>query len=186
MGKQSQGGNFGRMEEAEPGKAAVKLKISGVEALPPASLRIQWANGNCSIAEVSEYLSAPGHEPLREPALFARVQVEEWGHGIEWPDADIGIPADALYRLAKEQSGQAYPTSAFNAWMKRNALSLTTAAEALHLTRRTIIYYSTGAKPIPMYIGLACKGWEAMQRPRASAVKSARQHAGRRSAARPR
>jgi hypothetical protein len=42
------------------------------------------------------------------------------------------------------------------------------AAQALHLTRRTIIYYSTGAKPIPAYIGLACKGWEAGHRTHAA------------------
>jgi hypothetical protein len=172
------------MEQTQPREAAVKLKISGVGALPPAVLRIQWANGNRSSVDISEYLRAPGHEALRDPAFFARAQVEEWGHGIEWPDADIGIPADALYRLSKEQSGKSYPTSDFNAWMKRNALSLTSAANALHLTRRTIIYYSTGTKPVPMYIGLACKGWEAMQRPHATAAKSARPHAARRSTAR--
>ena len=97
---------------------------------------------------------------IRDSVFFASVQVEEWGHGVEWPIADIGIPADPLYRLSKEQSGDAFPTGQFNAWMKRHGLSLSAAAEALHLTRRTIIYYSTGAKPIPAYIGLACKGWE--------------------------
>jgi len=32
------------------------------------------------------------------------------------------------------------------------------------LTRRTIIYYHCGQKPIPLYIGLACEGWEARRR----------------------
>lgn len=172
------------MEETQPGGAAVKLRISAVEALPPTRLGIRWGSGDFSAVDVGEYLRSPGHERLRDPAFFARARVEEWGHGVEWPDADIGIPAIALYRLAKEQSGKAYPTSDFNAWMKRNALSLAAAAKALHLTRRTIIYYSTGAKPIPMYIGLACKGWDAMQQPHASAAKSSGPHVARRSAAR--
>jgi hypothetical protein len=47
------------------------------------------------------------------------------------------------------RTGDAFPTGQFNAWMKRPGLSLSAAAQALHLTRRTIIYYSTGAKPIP-------------------------------------
>ncbi|MDE2051801.1 MAG: DUF2442 domain-containing protein [Gammaproteobacteria bacterium] len=158
----------------------MKLKISRVEALPPARLRIKWANRNYSEVDVSEYLKSPGHERLRDPAFFARAQVEEWGHGVEWPGADVGIPAEALYRLSREQAGDAFPTADFNAWMKRNALSLTTAANALHLTRRTIIYYSTGAKPIPAYIGLACKGWEVTHRPRANAARTAKQHAVRR------
>ena len=172
------------MEQTESRETAVRLKITGVEALPPARLRIQWASGDRSTVEVGEYLRAPGHERLRDPALFSRARVEEWGHGVEWPEADVGIPGEALYRLSKEQSGKAYPTSDFNAWMKRNALSLAAASKALHLTRRTIIYYSTGAKPIPMYMGLACKGWEAMQRPRRSAAKSSARPAERRSGSR--
>lgn len=158
----------------------MKLKISRVKALPPDRLRLQWASGTESDVDVSEYLNSPGHERLRDPALFARAEVEEWGHGVEWPEGDIGIPADALYRLSKEQSGDAFPTSGFNAWMKRNALSLSAAAKALHLTRRTIIYYSTGAKPIPVYIGLACKGWEVTRRPHANAARAANPHSERR------
>ena len=142
----------------------MKLKITQVEPLPPARLRVTWESGKQSEVDVGEYLQAPGHERLRAPAFFATVQVEEWGHGVEWPAATIGIPAQALYRLSKEQSGDAFPTTEFNAWMERHGLSLSAAARALHLTRRTIIYYSTGAKPIPAYIGLACRGWEAVHR----------------------
>ena len=142
----------------------MKLKITRVEAMPPTRLRVTWESGKQSEVDVREYLQAPGHERLRDPVFFADVRVEEWGHGVEWPAADIGIPAQALYRLSKEQSGDAFPTAEFNAWMKRHGLSLSAAARALHLTRRTIIYYSTGAKPIPAYIGLACRGWEASQR----------------------
>lgn len=164
----------------------MKLKIARVEAVSHARLRLEWANGDWSEVRVGEYLKSPGYERLRDSRLFARVQREEWGHGVEWPGADIGIPAEALYRLSKEQSGDAFPTANFNAWMKRNALSLTTAAAALHLTRRTIIYYSTGAKPIPAYIGLACTGWELTHRPHANAARTARPHAVRRSRSRSR
>ena len=146
----------------------MKLKITQVEGLPSARLRITWENGKQTEVDASDYLQAPGYERLHDPTFFADVQVEEWGHGIEWPAADIGIPADALYRLSKEQRGDAFPTAKFNAWMKRHGLSLSAAAKALHLTRRTIIYYSTGAKPIPAYIGLACKGWESAQRTHAA------------------
>jgi hypothetical protein len=146
----------------------MKLKITQVRALLPTRLDVTWANGKQSKVDASDYLQAPGYERLRDPAFFASVQVEEWGHGVEWAAADIGIPADALYRLSKEQTGNAFPTAKFNAWMKRHGLSLSAAAQALHLTRRTIVYYSTGAKPIPAYIGLACKGWEAGRRTRAA------------------
>jgi hypothetical protein len=137
-------------------------RIVRVAALPAMRVRVDWGNGKQSEIDLSDYADLPGHQALREPSFFETVKADEWGHGIEWPGADIGVPADALYRLSREQSGSAFPTARFNEWMRRHGLSLADAAEALHLTRRTIIYYSTGAKPIPAHIGLACRGWEAI------------------------
>jgi len=80
-----------------------------------------------------------------------------------WPDGS-GIPLSALQRLAKEQAGKAYPVAAFNQWMRSNGLSANEAAKALGLSRRTIIDYHTGAKPIPPVVGLACDGYNARLR----------------------
>jgi len=49
----------------------------------------------------------------------------------------------------------------FGEWMHRNDLSLTTAAEALGISRRMVSYYRTAHKAIPRSIWLACLGWEA-------------------------
>lgn len=136
------------------------IKVTAVEALPDTRLRVTLVSGKAFTVSVAEYLDAPGHEALRDPAVFARVSVDEWGHGVEWP-GDIGIPVSALYRVAQEQAGKAFPVTRFNEWMKRNGLSAAQAARALGLTRRTIIYYHTGAKPIPVVVGLACEGYEA-------------------------
>lgn len=51
----------------------------------------------------------------------------------------------------------------FGDWMRRNGLSLTTAAAALGLSRRMIAYYKTAEKPIPRHVWLACLGWEAIR-----------------------
>ena len=48
----------------------------------------------------------------------------------------------------------------FLAWRLRNGLSLSKAAEALGLARRTVAYDSNGER-IPKAILLACKGWDA-------------------------
>lgn len=53
----------------------------------------------------------------------------------------------------------------FNTWMHRNGLSLSTAAQALGLSRRMVSDYRTGQKSIPRAIWLAYLGWEAT-RPR--------------------
>ena len=127
----------------------------------PTTLKVEISTGKSFTVDVSSYLNSPGYERISDPGLFSRAQVEEWGHGVEWREIDMGIDVDALYRLSREQAGKAFPTEAFNAWMKKNNHSLTTAAKALGLTRRTVIYYHCGHKPIPIYIGLACEGWEA-------------------------
>ena len=79
------------------------------------------------------------------------------GGSVEWFDTDLG--ADNLYAWAKEQAGQTSHEQ-FDAWMRRNGLSLTTAAEALGLSRRMVSYYRTAQRPIPKTVWLACLGYE--------------------------
>ena len=45
-------------------------------------------------------------------------------------------------------------------WRARNGLTLAAAALALEMTPRTMSAYGTGARPVPRYVALACKGWE--------------------------
>jgi len=135
------------------------LKITHVEPLDGFRLRVGLSNSKVIEPCLAGYIGAAGYEGLQE--TFERVQVDEWGHAALWPD-DMGIPLEALYRLAKEQAGKAYPVTAFNQWMRSNGLSANNeAAKALGLSRRTIIYYHTGAKPIPPVVGLACDGYNA-------------------------
>jgi len=136
------------------------LTVTAVQPQAPARLQVTLSNHKTFEVDVSSYLDAPGYEALRQADVFVQASPEEWGHGVQWP-GDIGIPLATLYRLAREQSGKAWPVAAFNAWMQRHHLSLTDAARALGVTRRTIIYYHTGAKPIPLMVALACEGWEA-------------------------
>ncbi len=140
----------------------IQQTIKSVTTESPSQITIVWRSGKQTRIEVAEYLESPGYERLKEPTFFATAAVEEWGHGIEWADGEIGIDADTLYRLGKEQAGLAYPVAEFNAWMERNGLSLGAAANALGITRRTIVYYHGGHKPIPVYIKLACIGWESL------------------------
>lgn len=136
--------------------------IKSVTAEAPSHLTILWRSGKHTRVDISEYFDSPGYERLKESKFFETAVVEEWGHGIEWADGEIGIDADTLYRLGKEQADLAFPVTEFNAWMERNGLSLSAAAKALGITRRTIVYYHGGHKPIPIYIKLACIGWETL------------------------
>jgi len=143
-------------------------RIDSVAAEAPNLLTVVWRSGKQTNVDISEYLSLPGYERLKDPSYFASVVAEEWGHGAEWADGEIGIDADSLYRLGKEQAGTAFPVADFNAWMERNGLSLSCAAKSLGITRRTVVYYHGGHKPIPIYIKLACLGWEVLHSQKAA------------------
>jgi len=134
-------------------------KLQAVEALAPYRLCTTWSTGEVLDVDVESVLRGiPALANLLEPKVFAKAHLAQWGHGIEWLDAELG--ADNVYAWAKEQAGEV-SHQMFDSWMHRNGLSLNTAAEALGLSRRMVSYYRTAQKPIPRAIWLACLGWEA-------------------------
>ena len=134
-------------------------KLQAVEALAPYRLRTTWITGEVLDVDVEAVLrSIPALTKLLDPQVFSKVRLAEWGHGIEWFDAELG--ADNVYAWAKGQAGEV-SHQMFDTWMHRNGLSLNTAADALGISRRMVIYYRTAQKAIPRAIWLACLGWEA-------------------------
>lgn len=80
-------------------------RIETVEVVGSAQLRITWTSGECFDVDLAEPISR--HHtlaPLRDPAIFARVQVGEWGHSLVWSD-EIDLGADRLYERGLEQAG---------------------------------------------------------------------------------
>ena len=145
-------------------------KLQAVEALAPCRLRTSWSTGEVLEVDVSDILhKTSALAPLLDPDVFALVHLGEWGHGIEWFDAELG--SDNVYAWAKEQAGEV-SHEMFGLWMHRNHLSLSTAAEALGISRRMVSYYRTAHKAIPRAIWLACLGWEAT-RPDAKTIPRA-------------
>jgi hypothetical protein len=153
-------------------------RIEAVEVVGPTQLRLAWTSGERLEVDLAEPISRlKALAPLRDPAAFGRVQVGEWGHSLVW-DGEIDLGADRLYERCKEQAGEFSPGQ-FDAWIKANRLSLTTAAEALGLSRRMVAHYRTGSRPIPKIVGLACKGWEVQRGLNATAAMQ-RANPGRR------
>ena len=134
-------------------------KLESVEALKPYCLRTTWSTGETLDVDVGSVLrKTKALKKILDPAIFAKAHLAEWGHGIEWFDAEMG--ADNVYAWGKEQAGEV-SHQMFGGWMHRNSLSLNTAAEALGISRRMVSYYRTAQKSIPRAIWLACLGWEA-------------------------
>lgn len=137
--------------------------ITAVGVTGPLHLVITWNTGEiltCDLASILSHHAA--FAPLADPAVFSQVAVEEWGHGLDWPSG-LDMGADRLYQLCREQAGLLSP-AAFDEWMKNNQLSLSTAAEALGMTRRMIAHYRSGSRPIPKTVQLACIGWETLKK----------------------
>lgn len=131
--------------------------IKDARIVGPLTVEIDWSTGETLRVDLSD-LANPPFDALRNDEFFAKMQRDDWGHGLDWPDG-LDMGADRLYELGREQAG--LPTaSEFNAWMQRNDLSLSGAAETLGMTRRMIAHYRTGSKPIPKVVGLACKWLE--------------------------
>lgn len=134
-------------------------KLEAVEALAPYRLRTTWSTGEVLEVDVGDILrKIPALTSVLDPEVFARVHIAEWGGSIEWFDTEFG--EDNVYAWAKEQAGEV-SHEMFGDWMRRNDLSLTTAAEALGISRRMVSYYRTAHKAIPRLTWLACLGWEA-------------------------
>lgn len=92
--------------------------------------------------------------------------VGEWGHSVEW-SGGIEIGADELWRRALEAAGH-HDTVQFLDWRMRHGLSLAAAAQALGLSRRMVPYYSSGSRPVPRTVLLACRGGSIRLRPHES------------------
>jgi hypothetical protein len=136
--------------------------ITAVQVNGPLYLVITWNTGEILECDLTATVSRhAAYSTFGDPAVFSQVVVEEWGHGLDWPGG-LDMGADRLYQLCREQAGLLSPT-AFDEWMKNNQLSLSTAAEALGMTRRMIAHYRSGSRPIPKTVQLACIGWEALK-----------------------
>ncbi len=141
-------------------------RLTSAEPLTEHRLRLTFIDGSTYTLDFTPLLDAsPGLAPLREAAAFAGATVipgEGWA--VVWPDLDIQIGADTLWLDVQAQQAPDENTRTFVQWRSRHGLSLTQAAAALGLTPRTVSAYGTGARPVPRYIALACKGWEADRR----------------------
>lgn len=140
------------------------MKEQNIKAVASASgkaVEITWASGKIDRVDLAGLINElAALAEIDDAATFSAVAVGEDGWSLIWPNgAEIGT--DTLWRMAREQAGEATPIREFAAWRARNRLSLSDAALALGITRRMVSYYEAGRYLIPRMVGLAIKGWEA-------------------------
>jgi hypothetical protein len=154
---------MGNSEQKEMNMADT-YRITAVAVAGDKTLSVTFGGGKTMPVNLAEPISAlEVFAALEDPAVFASATVADYGWSVEWANG-ASIAAERLYQRALAQAGRAMPTEAFRAWMNTHHLSLTEAAAAIGLTRRTVSQYSSGNRPIPRTVALACKGWEVERR----------------------
>lgn len=136
-------------------------RLQAVQALDGHLLRVTFRNGaEYTLRFVEFFDESPGLAPLRDAAVFKQATLADDGWTVEWVAQDIQIGADTLWLDAQAQNTTDDNARIFAQWRARNGLTLAAAALALEMTPRTMSAYGTGARPVPRYVALACKGWE--------------------------
>lgn len=139
------------------------FQLTAVEALPDYRLRLTYADGQTFEVDLTDWINTTeALAPLKDKALFARAKVGFAGRSVEWIEDELDLGADNLRNLAIEQAGGIGHERIWN-WLHETGLTLEQAAEALGISRRMLIYYRDGEKPIPRTIWLACLGWQAVR-----------------------
>ncbi len=135
-------------------------RIERVQALEGNRLSLRWIGGQQTTVDLSRDLARyKSLAPLRKAAEFRQATLGEGGHSVVWPSG-VDMGADSLWRDSLIALGHADAVT-FNDWRMKDGLTLDQVAEALGLSRRMVAYYSSGAKPVPKTVLLACRGWEA-------------------------
>ena len=140
-------------------------RMRTILAVEPGSgdgLFLRWSDG----VATEVHLSKRDRAALGDAAHFGAVRLGDWGHSLIWPDG-TELGADSLWLDTLEAIGRG-DARQFLEWRLTSGLSLTKAAEALGLARRTVAYYSNGDRPVPKTVLLACKGWDATHRRKAA------------------
>jgi hypothetical protein len=74
-------------------------RITKLEVRPPYRLYLEFSDGVNGEYDMAERLNGPVFEPLKDPAFFARVRLDDWGVPV-WPNG-TDIAPDAVHaRLA--------------------------------------------------------------------------------------
>ena len=140
----------------------MKKQAARLESVTPGkgmTLSATFSDGrilSIDMSDVAHRLQA--FAALEDPTEFATARVADFGWTLEW-NCGASLDSDRLIELALEQAGMSENVY-FRRWQDAHGLSLTDAANAIGLTRRTVSQYRTGARPVPRIVGLACKGWE--------------------------
>ena len=77
------------------------IRVTGFELVGDYSLLLSFSDGTSKRVSLRDWLCGPVFEPLRDPAVFAQVLIEENGETISWPNGADFAP-EFLYEMEPE------------------------------------------------------------------------------------
>lgn len=139
------------------------FQLTAMHVLPDAKLHLHYADGQEFQVNLRPWIeTTPALKRLADPELFEAASLGFGGRSVQWIEDDLDLGSDNLRNLAVEQAGGIGHERIW-AWLHENKLTLDEAADALGISRRMLVYYRNGEKPIPRAIWLACLGWDAVR-----------------------
>lgn len=131
-------------------------RLESVRTLSGVTLEVRYTHGRQFIIDLSALADElDAFAPLKNPEQFVTAQVTDWGWTLEW-ECGASLDSERVLEMAMEQAGLQANVE-FRHWQDRHHFTLSTAADVLGLTRRTVSQYRTGSRPIPKVVGLACR-----------------------------
>jgi hypothetical protein len=162
MGREQSGGIDDDMEGVKRMSSTDKPRIiTSVTVRDASRLHVVWSDGATAEIDLKSSLEKRAFAALRDPIEFATVTIADWGHALEWR-CGVELGADSLWLETLSATGRG-DVRRFLEWRLHNGLSLSEAATALGISRRSVAYYSNGERAIPKAILLACTGWETVE-----------------------
>jgi hypothetical protein len=132
-------------------------RIESVAVSGPMSLRIRWRGVRAAdvvdltgwVATGSDVLSS-----LRDPSVFARARLENYGAAVAWDDGDLAIDAFHLKKLADEQ--KPFGPDDARVWQEQIGLSNNEVSTLVGISLSTWNGYKAGS-PIPKTVAMLCR-----------------------------
>lgn len=83
----------------EKGHRAMILHVLEAEVCGPHHLRVTFSDGVTKRVDLAPLMRGPIFEPLRDPAYFAQVELDEDFGAVQWPNG-ADLAPEALHALA--------------------------------------------------------------------------------------
>jgi hypothetical protein len=131
-------------------------RIQKVTAALPTALDIKWKGGQIDRIDLAGWIATGGDilAPLRNPDVFVRAFVDDYGSSVAWDDHDLRIDAVHLSLLAQEQ--RSFGAREAARWQEDMGLSNREVAGFLGIAVSTWnAYKSTGN--IPLTVAILCR-----------------------------